>query len=183
MGADSWVTGRARCTLLSGPWGMLWIAAATKGDPIVMTDVPAILIAEDDPNDVELTIEALDRRHLANRVIVTHDGVEAMEYLRREGAFSAREPGDPAVLLLDIKMPRMDGLEVLREIRADPALKRLPVVILTSSREEQDLITSYDLGANAYVVKPVELAGFIEAVKELGVFWALINERPPNGVK
>jgi len=148
----------------------------------VMTDVPAILIAEDNPNDVELTIEALDRHNLANRVVVTHDGVEAMEYLRREGAFSERQPGDPAVLLLDIKMPRMDGLEALREIRGDPALKRLPVVILTSSREEQDLITSYDLGVNAYVVKPVEFAGFIEAVKELGVFWALINERPPNGV-
>ena len=148
----------------------------------MMTDVPAILIAEDNPNDVELTIEALDRHNLANRVVVTHDGVEAMEYLRREGAFSERQPGDPAVLLLDIKMPRMDGLEALREIRGDPALKRLPVVILTSSREEQDLITSYDLGVNAYVVKPVEFAGFIEAVKELGVFWALINERPPNGV-
>ena len=148
----------------------------------MMTDVPAILIAEDNPNDVELTIEALDRHNLANRVVVTHDGVEAMEYLRREGAFSERQPGDPAVLLLDIKMPRMDGLEALREIRGDPALKRLPVVILTSSREEQDLITSYDLGVNAYVVKPVDFPSFIEAVKELGVFWALINERPPNGV-
>ena len=147
------------------------------------TDVPAILIAEDNPNDVELTIEALDRHHLANRVTVAHDGVEAMEYLRREGAFSEREPGDPAVVLLDIKMPRKDGLEVLREIRSDPALKRLPVVILTSSREEQDLITSYDLGVNAYVVKPVDFASFIEAVKELGMFWALINERPPNGVR
>ena len=146
-------------------------------------DVPAILIAEDNPNDVELTLEALDQHHLANRVTVAHDGVEAMEYLRREGAFSEREPGDPAVLLLDIKMPRMDGLEVLREIRADPKLKRLPVVILTSSREEQDLITSYDLGVNAYVVKPVDFASFIDAVKELGVFWALINERPPNGEK
>jgi len=149
----------------------------------VNADVPAILIAEDNPNDVELTLEALDQHHLANRVTVAHDGVEAMEYLRREGAFSEREPGDPAVLLLDIKMPRMDGLEVLREIRADPKLKRLPVVILTSSREEQDLITSYDLGVNAYVVKPVDFASFIDAVKELGVFWALINERPPNGEK
>jgi CheY-like chemotaxis protein len=149
----------------------------------VKTDVPAILIAEDNPNDVELTIEALDRHNLANRVIVAHDGVEAMEYLRREGAFSEREPGDPAVVLLDIKMPRKDGLEVLREIRGDPALKRLPVVILTSSREEQDLITSYDLGVNAYVVKPVDFPSFIEAVKELGFFWAVINERPPNGVK
>jgi CheY-like chemotaxis protein len=149
----------------------------------VKTDVPAILIAEDNPNDVELTIEALDRHNLANRVIVAHDGVEAMEYLRREGAFSEREPGDPAVVLLDIKMPRKDGLEVLREIRGDPALRRIPVVILTSSREEQDLITSYDLGVNAYVVKPVEFGSFIDAVKELGVFWALINERPPNGMK
>ena len=149
----------------------------------MMTDVPAILIAEDNPNDVELTIEALDRHHLANRVIVAHDGVEAMEYLRREGAFSEREPGDPAVVLLDIKMPRKDGLEVLREIRGDPALRRLPVVILTSSREEQDLITSYDLGVNAYVVKPVDFASFIDAVQELGMFWALINERPPNGVR
>ena len=147
------------------------------------TDVPAILLAEDNPNDVELTIEALDRHNLANRVAVAHDGVEAMEYLRREGAFSEREPGDPAVVLLDIKMPRKDGLEVLREIRGDSALKRLPVVILTSSREEQDLITSYDLGVNAYVVKPVDFLSFIEAVAHLGVFWALINERPPNGVK
>lgn len=146
-------------------------------------DVPAILLAEDNPNDVELTIEALDRHHLANRVTVAHDGVEAMEYLRREGAFSEREPGDPAVVLLDIKMPRKDGLEVLREIRGDSALRGLPVVILTSSREEQDLITSYDLGVNAYVVKPVDFRSFIEAVEHLGVFWALINERLPNGVK
>jgi len=149
----------------------------------VMTDVPAILLAEDNPNDVELTLEALSRNNLANRVIVAHDGVEALEYLRREGVFSERAPGDPAVLLLDIKMPRKDGLEVLREIRGDPALRRLPVVILTSSREEQDLLTSYDLGVNAYVVKPVDFPSFIEAVKELGFFWALINERPPNGVK
>jgi CheY-like chemotaxis protein len=148
-----------------------------------MTDVPAILIAEDNPNDVELTIEALEQHNLANRVTVAHDGVEALEYLRREGAFTQRLPGDPAVVLLDIKMPRKDGLEVLREIRGDPALKRIPVVILTSSREEQDLITSYDLGVNAYVVKPVDFASFIEAVKELGMFWALINERPPNGDK
>ena len=144
------------------------------------TEVPAILIAEDNPNDVELTIEALSEHNLANRVTVAHDGVEAMEYLRREGAFSEREPGNPAVVLLDIKMPRKDGLEVLREIRGDATLKRLPVVILTSSREEQDLITSYDLGANAYVVKPVDFPSFIDAVKELGVFWALINERPPE---
>jgi CheY-like chemotaxis protein len=146
----------------------------------VNAEVPAILIAEDNPNDVELTIEALSEHNLANRVTVAHDGVEAMEYLRREGAFSEREPGNPAVVLLDIKMPRKDGLEVLREIRGDAALKRLPVVILTSSREEQDLISSYDMGVNAYVVKPVDFPSFIDAVKELGVFWALINERPPE---
>jgi len=148
-----------------------------------MISVPGILLAEDNPNDVELTIEALDQHNLANRVTVAHDGVEAMEYLRREGAFKDREPGDPAVVLLDIKMPRKDGLEVLREIRSDPALKKVPVVILTSSREEQDLITSYDLGVNAYVVKPVNFPSFIDAVKQLGVFWAVINERPPNRVK
>jgi CheY-like chemotaxis protein len=149
----------------------------------VMINVPGILLAEDNPNDVELTIEALDQHNLANRVTVAHDGVEAMQYLRCEGAFKDREPGDPAVVLLDIKMPRKDGLEVLREIRSDPALKKVPVVILTSSREEQDLITSYDLGVNAYVDKPVDFPHFIDAVKQLGVFWAVINERPPNRVK
>ena len=149
----------------------------------MMTNVPGILLAEDNPNDVELTLEALGQHNLANRVTVAHDGVEAMEYLRREGVFKDRAPGDPAVVLLDIKMPRKDGLQVLREIRADPALRRLPVVILTSSREEQDLITSYDLGVNAYVVKPVDFPSFIDAVKELGMFWAVINERPPKGVK
>jgi CheY-like chemotaxis protein len=111
---------------------------------------------------------------------VAHDGVEALEYLHREGAFADREREEPAVVLLDIKMPRKDGLEVLREIRNDPKFKRLPVVILTSSREEQDLIAGYDLGANAYVVKPVDFDDFIRAVKQLGVFWALINERPPE---
>ena len=149
----------------------------------MIINVPGILLAEDNPNDVELTIEALDQHNLANRVTVAHDGVEAMQYLRCEGAFKDREPGDPAVVLLDIKMPRKDGLEVLREIRSDPALKKVPVVILTSSREEQDLITSYDLGVNAYVVKPVDFPHFIDAVKQLGVFWAVINEGPPNGVK
>jgi CheY-like chemotaxis protein len=148
----------------------------------VKADLRTILLAEDNPNDVELTLEALDQQSLANKVVVVSDGVEAMAYLRREGAYSDRKPSDPAVVLLDIKMPRMDGLEVLREIRSDPALKRVPVVMLTSSREEQDLITSYDLGVNAYVVKPVDFGSFIDAVKELGVFWALINERPPNGV-
>jgi CheY-like chemotaxis protein len=141
--------------------------------------IPVILLAEDNPKDVDLTSRALAASNLANRLVVVHDGVEALEYLRGEGAFAAREPEQPAVVLLDIKMPRKDGLEVLREIREDPKLRRLPVVILTSSREEQDLVAGYDLGANAYVVKPVDFEDFIRAVKELGVFWALINERPP----
>jgi CheY-like chemotaxis protein len=142
--------------------------------------LPEILLAEDNPNDVELTLEALAKHNLANHVTVARDGVDAMAYLRREGAFAARNGGDPAVLLLDIKMPRMDGIEVLRAIRADPALRRLPVVILTSSREEQDILASYDLGVNAYVVKPVDFESFMAAVESLGVFWALINESPPR---
>jgi CheY-like chemotaxis protein len=148
-----------------------------------MSDHPDILFAEDNPNDVELTLEAFAAHNLANQVTVATDGVEAMEFLRREGRFADRPAGDPAVVLLDIKMPRMDGIEVLREIRADAALRRLPVVILTSSREEQDILTSYDLGANAYVVKPVEFESFMSAVESLGVFWALINERPPVAPK
>jgi CheY-like chemotaxis protein len=142
--------------------------------------LPEILIAEDNPNDVELTLEALAAHNLANNVTVAKDGVEALDYLRREGRFTDRAPGDPAVLLLDIKMPRKDGIEVLREVRSDPALRRLPVVILTSSREEQDILASYDLGVNAYVVKPVDFDSFMGAVESLGVFWALINERPPS---
>jgi len=142
-------------------------------------DLPGILLAEDDPNDAELTLEALATHNLANSVTVVNDGVLALQYLRREGKFADRVPGDPAVILLDIKMPRKDGLEVLREIRADPALKLLPVVILTSSREQQDVITSYHLGANAYVVKPVDFPSFIDAVGQVGAFWAIINERPP----
>jgi CheY-like chemotaxis protein len=142
--------------------------------------VPDILLAEDNPNDVELITIALQKKNLANKLVVVHDGVEVMEYLRREGAYSERAPGNPAVVLLDIKMPRKDGLEVLREIRDDPHLKRLPVVILTSSREERDLMTSYDLGVNAYVVKPVDFNDFAEAVTQLGVFWVIINERPPE---
>lgn len=143
-----------------------------------MAEYPDILLAEDNPNDAELTLEALAQHNLANRVTVVKDGVEAMEYMRCSGAYADRAPCLPAVVLLDIKMPRKDGLEVLREIRTDPALRRTPVVILTSSREEQDILTSYDLGVNAYVVKPVAFQSFIEAVESLGVFWALINERP-----
>ena len=148
----------------------------------MMVEIRTILFAEDNPRDVELTLEALGDHNLANNVIVVRDGVETMEYLRREGKYKQRKPGNPAVLLLDIKMPRMDGIEVLRAIRNDNLLKMLPVVMLTSSREEQDLIKSYELGVNAYVVKPVDFKEFIEAVKQLGVFWAVINEVPP-GIK
>ena len=142
--------------------------------------IPVILLAEDNPQDVDLTRRALAQSNLANRLDVVSDGVEVLEYLRCEGAFADREPEEPAVVLLDIKMPRKDGLEVLHEIREDPKLRRLPVVILTSSREEQDLVAGYDLGANAYVVKPVDFDDFIGAVKQLGVFWAVVNEPPPE---
>ena len=141
-----------------------------------------ILMAEDNPKDLELTLEALAEHNLANQITVVKDGVETMEFLRCEGKYKLRKPGHPAVLLLDIKMPRMDGIEVLRAIRSDPALKILPVVMLTSSREEQDLIKSYELGINAYVVKPVDFKDFVEAVRLIGMFWAIINEVPPVGV-
>jgi CheY-like chemotaxis protein len=144
--------------------------------------IPNILLAEDSPNDVELTLKALAEHNLANMVVVVHDGVEALDYLHREGAYSDRRPGNPVVVILDIKMPRKTGLEVLREIRTDPKLKRLPVVILTSSGEEQDVITSYDLGVNAYVVKPVGFPSFVDAVKTLGMFWAVVNEAPPKPI-
>jgi CheY-like chemotaxis protein len=139
-----------------------------------------ILLAEDNPKDVELTLTALASYNLANHVTVVRDGVEVMDYLRGTGAYAGRPSGPPAVVLLDIQMPRMDGIEVLRAIRADPALKLLPVVMLTSSREEQDLLHSYELGINAYVVKPVEFGQFMEAVKQVGAFWAILNELPPG---
>ena len=144
-----------------------------------MIEIRTILFAEDNPRDVELTLEALADHNLANNVIVVRDGVETMDYLRCEGKYKQRKPGNPAVLLLDIKMPRMDGIEVLKAIRSNKTLHTLPVVMLTSSREEQDVIKSYELGVNAYVVKPVDFKEFIEAVKQLGVFWAVINEVPP----
>jgi CheY-like chemotaxis protein len=144
-------------------------------------ELKTILYAEDNPKDVELTLEALTDHNLANNVIIVRDGVETLDYLKCEGKYKKRKPGNPAVLLLDIKMPRMDGIEVLQAIRSDPKFKKIPVVMLTSSREEQDLIKSYELGVNAYVVKPVDFKDFIEAVKHVGVFWALINEVPPVG--
>ena len=142
--------------------------------------VKTILLAEDNPNDAELMLKALKDFNLVNEIVVANDGVEALEYLRSQGRFSNRKPGNPAVILLDIKMPRMDGLEVLHEIRHDQALRLIPVVMLTSSREDQDLFTSYSLGVNAYVVKPVDFMQFMEAVRQLSIFWALLNEVPDS---
>ncbi len=139
-----------------------------------------ILLAEDSARDVELTLEALSEFNLANEVVVVEDGVEALDFLFRRGKYKGRTGGSPAVVLLDIKMPRMNGIEVLREIRASEEFKSLPVVMLTSSREERDIIESYEIGINAYVVKPVDFQEFIEAVKTLGLFWAVMNEPRPQ---
>ena len=140
--------------------------------------IRSILLAEDSPADAEMAIDALREAHLANPIVHVEDGVGAMDYLLRRGKYAERAEGLPAVLLLDIKMPRMDGLEVLREVRGNAALKHLPVVVLTSSREETDLARSWDLGVNAYVVKPVDSEQFFHAVKTLGKFWAVLNETP-----
>ena len=149
----------------------------------MMAELKRILLAEDNPQDVELTLTALDEHNLANEVVVVNDGAEALDYLYRRGKFAMRADNDPAVVLLDLKMPKVDGLEVLRTIKKDDKLKTIPLVILTSSREEKDLVESYKLGVNAYVVKPVNFQQFIEAVKELGAFWAVINEPPPGSVR
>lgn len=142
-----------------------------------------ILLAEDDPKDVELTINALDEYNLANDILVVRNGVEALDYLYRRGAFAQEPDGNPIVILLDLKMPKMDGIQVLRQIKSDKHLQMIPVVVLTSSNESQDLETCYQLGANAYVVKPVKFTDFVEAVREVGMFWALINEPPPNNAR
>jgi len=141
-----------------------------------------ILMVEDDPKDVELTLTALEDYNLTNEVVVARDGEEALDYLYCRGPYRMRTNDNPAVMLLDLKLPKIDGLEVLQTIRADPKLKMLPVVVLTSSREERDMVTSYKLGVNAYVVKPVDFHEFVNAIKELGVFWAVINEPPPGSV-
>ena len=148
-----------------------------------MTMLGRILLVEDDPRDVELTLTALEEYKLANEVVVARDGQQALDYLRCKGEYSARPAENPAVLLLDLKLPKVDGLEVLKEIRTDEGLKLIPVVVLTSSQEEKDMVRSYTLGVNAYVVKPVDFHEFINAVKELGVFWALINQPPPGSMK
>jgi CheY-like chemotaxis protein len=143
-----------------------------------MTDPKHILLAEDNPNDVELTLEGLSFGNLANHVTVVSDGEAALDYLYRRGRFAGRAGNDPAVVLLDLKMPRVDGLEVLRVVKADPAVRHIPIVMLTSSREERDVVESYELGVNAFVVKPVEFREFISTIKQVGVFWGLINEPP-----
>jgi CheY-like chemotaxis protein len=142
-----------------------------------------ILMVEDDPKDVELTLTALEEYNLANEVIVTRDGEQALDYLNCRGEYKKRSSGNPAVMLLDLKLPKVDGLEVLKQIKSDGELRMIPVVVLTSSKEEKDMVASYKLGVNAYVVKPVDFHEFVNAIKELGVFWAVINEPPPGSVR
>jgi DNA-binding response OmpR family regulator len=148
-----------------------------------MSELGRVLLVEDDPRDIELTMTALAEYNLANEVVVARDGQKALDYLYCRGEFGARSNGNPAVMLLDLKLPKVDGLEVLQQIRSDQRLKLIPVVVLTSSREEKDMIRSYNLGVNAYVVKPVDFHEFVNAIKELGIFWAVINEPPPGSMK
>jgi CheY-like chemotaxis protein len=147
-----------------------------------LAKLDSILLVEDDPRDVELTLAALAESHLTNGIAVVRDGEEALDYLYRRGAYASREKGNPAVVLLDLKLPKIDGLEVLKQVKSDPNLNTIPVVMLTSSREEQDLVRSYNSGTNAYVVKPVDFGDFIDAIKRLGLFWAVVNHPPPGSV-
>ncbi|OGR11638.1 MAG: two-component system response regulator [Desulfobacula sp. GWF2_41_7] len=147
-----------------------------------MQPIKRILLVEDDPMDIELTLKALTQHKLANEITVARDGVEALDYLYRRGAFVQHPAGNPVVILLDLKMPRLNGVQVLQQLKSDDQLRMVPVVILTSSRESADLEECYRLGINAYVVKPVRFTEFAEAVKQIGVFWALINEPPPNRI-
>jgi len=142
-----------------------------------------ILMVEDDPKDVELSLSALEDYNLANEVVVIRDGEQALDYLYCRGEYASRSGENPAVMLLDLKLPKVDGLEVLSQVKSDPKLKLVPVVVLTSSKEEKDMVASYNLGVNAYVVKPVDFHEFVNAIKELGVFWAVINEPPPGSVR
>lgn len=145
-----------------------------------MNELATILLVDDDPRDVELSVTALEEAKLANRVVVVNDGAQALDYLCREGEFSERPQGNPAVVFLDLKLPKIGGLEVLERIRSDPELVMIPVVILTSSAEENDVLRSYRLSTNAYVVKPVDFDTFMTAVREAGIFWAVLNEPPPG---
>jgi CheY-like chemotaxis protein len=147
-----------------------------------MSSLKRILLVDDSPRDTELILDALALNHLANEVVCIGDGAEAMDYLYRRGQFAGRDGGQPAVIMLDLKLPKVDGTEVLRQVKADPELKVIPVIVMTSSREERDLRNSYMLGANAFVVKPVIFHEFVEAVSRLGAFWAIINEAPPGSL-
>lgn len=142
-----------------------------------------ILLVEDDRRDLELTLIALERSQLANDVVIVRDGAAALDYLHREGDFAGREEGNPAVILLDLKLPKVNGLEVLKAVRTNDALRAVPVVMLTSSQEESDVVKSYELGVNAYVVKPVDFKQFVSAIADLGMFWAVLNEPPPGSTK
>lgn len=148
-----------------------------------MAPLKRILLAEDNENDVELTLAALGEHNLANEVVVVRDGAEALDYLFCRGKFAGHANGLPVVVMLDLKMPKVDGLEVLHQMRTRPELRHIPVVMVTSSREEQDLVRSYQLGVNAYVVKPVDFHQFVESIKQIGFFWAVINEPPPGVMK
>jgi len=148
-----------------------------------MNTLGRILLVEDDPKDVELTLTALEEYNLANEVIVARDGEEALEYLYSRGKFKTRSSGNPAVVLLDLKLPKVDGLEVLKQVKSEEKLRMIPIVVLTSSKEEKDMVASYKLGVSAYVVKPVDFHEFVNAIKELGIFWAVINEPPPGSVR
>jgi len=148
-----------------------------------MNKLGRILLVEDDPKDVELTLTALEEYNLANEVIVARDGEEALEYLYSRGKFKTRSSDNPAVMLLDLKLPKVDGLEVLKQVKSEEKLRMIPVVVLTSSKEEKDMVASYKLGVSAYVVKPVDFHEFVNAIKELGIFWAVINEPPPGSVR
>ncbi len=148
-----------------------------------MTSLKRILLVEDSPRDAELILDALNANQLANKVVHVRDGADALDYLYRRGEFAGRTDSQPALMLLDLKLPKVDGLEVLRQIKGDPALQMIPIVMMTSSREESDLVHSYQLGVNAYVVKPMKFQDFVEAVKQVGIFWAVINEVPPGSVQ
>ncbi len=143
-----------------------------------MNSLKCILLVDDSPRDTELALDALGQHHLANKIVTLRDGAEALDYLYRRGPFAGRTGGQPAVVLLDLKMPKVDGLEVLRQMKSDPQLKLIPVVVMTSSREEQDISKSYQLGVNAYVVKPLDFHEFTDAVEQVGAFWAILNESP-----
>ena len=148
-----------------------------------MAELRPILLVEDNPKDLELTLAALAKCQLANEIVVARDGAEALDFLYSRAAHKERSPGDPAVVLLDLKLPKIDGLEVLETIKKDPHQRQIPIVMLTSSREERDLVRSYELGVNAFVVKPVDFNAFFEAIQDLGMFWGILNEPPPRPVR